>query len=537
MDSLFASLAPGTRFNRQKYAQDVALFQQPAPERTIKSKELDFFGDRSVDKPQEPADEVPPQVGKPKPTVVRGKVNVKVTGTDISPPLSFSQLSEKTPLWIVKNLSDMGYSDLTPIQSHAIPISLSQREVLACAPTGSGKTMAYLIPLFAKLDSPGKKRKEKGFRAVIIAPTRELSQQIYREAQRLSNGVKFKVCDLTRIKNPDAIDSKQFQNYDLLISTPMRLVHCLTHDLIELGNVQHLILDEADRLLDMGFAEQVDSILTHLPHEKLVKSLYSATFPSNVEQLANTFMTDAIRIIVGLKNTATSSIDQKLVYVGDEGGKLLEIRNMVQQGAFKPPVLIFVQSIDRAKELFNELVYDGINVDVMHSDRTRQQRDDIVVNFRTGKIWVLICTELLSRGIDFKGVNLVINYDFPQSTASYIHRIGRTGRAGKDGTAVTFFTKEDGIYLKAIVQVVKDSGCHVPDWMLSLEKPSKLLRKMLKQTPARSAISTASSFDSRKRKHRQDVIENSKKKQKETVQSASLIDFDAAKDGPHKHKA
>jgi ATP-dependent RNA helicase DDX52/ROK1 len=135
-------------------------------------------------------------------------------------------------------------------------------------------------------------------------------------------------------------------------------------------------------------------------------------------------------------------------------------------------VLIFVQSIDRAKELFHELVYDGINVDVIHSERTQAQRDAIVASFRAGRIWFLIATELLSRGMDFKSISTVINYDFPQSSVSYIHRIGRAGRAGRPGSAVTLFTKEDVAHLRTIAQVMRSSGCDVPDWMLALKKPT-----------------------------------------------------------------
>ncbi len=141
------------------------------------------------------------------------------------------------------------------------------------------------------------------------------------------------------------------------------------------------------------------------------------------------------------------------------------MRRKIKEG-LRPPVLIFVQSIDRAKELFHELIFEGINVDVMHSERTKPQRDAIVRNFRQGTLWVLICTELMARGIDFKGVNLVINYDFPQTVQSYIHRIGRTGRAGRKGEAITFFTKEDAPYLKSIVNVMRESGCEVPEWMV-----------------------------------------------------------------------
>jgi ATP-dependent RNA helicase DDX52/ROK1 len=203
------------------------------------------------------------------------------------------------------------------------------------------------------------------------------------------------------------------------------------------------------------------------------------------------------------RNAATETIQQKLLFVGQEQGKLIAMRQLIQKG-LKPPVLIFVQSIERAKELFHELVYDGIHVDVIHSERTKQQRDNIIHQFRLGNIWVLITTELMARGIDFKGVQLVINYDFPQTVQSYIHRIGRTGRSGRAGEAVTFFTKADAPYLKSVVNVMKDSGCDVPEWMLSLKAPSKNQKKNLKFTPVdRQAIKTVTHFDEKKRKHKQ----------------------------------
>merc|ERR1712113_359025 len=145
------------------------------------------------------------------------------------------------------------------------------------------------------------------------------------------------------------------------------------------------------------------------------------------------------------------------VYCGSEAGKLLAFRNIVKAG-IQPPVLVFVQTKERAQELFKELLYDGIHVDVIHSDRSQQQRENTVRAFRSGGIWVLICTELLGRGMDFKGVNLVINYDFPPSSVSYIHRIGRTGRAGRRGKAITFFTDEDKILLRNVAHIVKGSG-------------------------------------------------------------------------------
>eukprot|EP00118_Oscarella_pearsei_P012556 m.93242 g.93242 ORF g.93242 m.93242 type:complete len:211 (+) comp36777_c1_seq2:1593-2225(+) len=173
-----------------------------------------------------------------------------------------------------------------------------------------------------------------------------------------------------------------------------------------------------------------------------------------------------------IRNTTTETVEQRLVFVGQEAGKLIGIRDIIRKG-FKPPMLVFVQSKERAKELFHELIYDGLNVDVVHADRTQAQRDNVVRSFRLGKIWILICTELMSRGIDFKGVNMVVNYDFPTTAVSYIHRIGRTGRAGRPGEAVSFFTEDDAPYLRSIVNVMKESGCDVPEWMLKLKKPDK----------------------------------------------------------------
>lgn len=197
-----------------------------------------------------------------------------------------------------------------------------------------------------------------------------------------------------------------------------------------------------------------------------------------------------LTITIGQRNTSTDLIDQELLFVGSESGKLLAVRDIVRKG-LQPPVLVFVQSKDRAQQLYSELLYDGINVDVIHADRTQQQRDNVVRAFREGQIWILICTELMGRGIDFKGVNLVINYDFPPSTISYIHRIGRTGRAGRRGHAITFFTQNDVTNLRGIANIMKNSGCDVPDYMLAMKKVTKRERRKLEKTvPVRDPIST-----------------------------------------------
>ncbi|OMJ21511.1 ATP-dependent RNA helicase ROK1 [Smittium culicis] len=408
---------------------------------------------------------------------------IRIWGTDTPNPFrTFKMMQNRYSFgsYLEKNMVKCGFATPTPIQQQAVPISIDGRDLIACAPTGSGKTLSFLLPIIHHIES---KSFTKDLVGLIISPTRELANQIHNQVQLLTP--KKKISSYLLTKNPVANamqDPKSRKKFN-----------------------------EADRLLDEGFIEQIDDILSACTSIKLQTSLYSATIPSMVEALANRIMKDPVKVVIGTSNAATETIDQKLVFVGQEEGKLIEIRNMIQSG-FKPPCLIFVQSIERAKELFFELVYDGINVEVMHAEKTKQQRDRIIENFKKGKLWILISTELMARGIDFKGVNLVINYDFPQSVASYIHRIGRTGRAGREGKAITYFTKEDAPYLKNIVNVMRQSGCEVPEWMLQLKNPDSTQKKNLKKRPIdRKSISTVSEFDKKNAQKRKNIIAQSKK--------------------------
>lgn len=263
--------------------------------------------------------------------------------------------------------------------------------------------------------------------------------------------------------------------------------------------VRHLILDEGDRLFDHEFFEQTNKLITHFS-SNIRKSLFSATIPSSVEALLKKIMDQPVRLIVGKKDTATDTIEQKLVHVGSEEGKMVALRQLIHDGGLQPPTLIFVQSVERANELYNELKFEGLNIDVMHSERTQAQRDFLVHRFRQGEIFVLICTDIMSRGIDFKGVALVINYDFPVSVQNYIHRIGRTGRAGRPGRAITYFSTSDVKYLRSIIYVMQRSGSEVPEWMFRfLPKISKKVKQNLKRAPPkRTPIRTISIYSKRK---------------------------------------
>lgn len=448
------------------------------------------------------------------------KNKIKVKGTDVPLPMScWGELETRFNVqpWLRTNLEKWGWSIPTAIQKGAMPVLLCNRDLLAGAPTGSGKTLAFLLPLLHHLRSPNK---SEHFRAVIVSPTRELAQQIYDQLRRLSSNQNFRICVLTKTSDINAhnSDPSKRKKFDILITTPLRLVHAVEKEEVDLSNVRHLVLDEADRLLEEGFLEQTDSILAACSHPHLRKALFSATLPAGVEEMAKTFMVDECRVIVGTKDSATETIKQELQFVGSEDGKLHALRSLIQEGGLKPPVLLFVQSIDRAKDLFHELVYDGLHVDVIHSDRPKLQREGVISAFKRGDVWVLICTELMARGIDFKGVQLVINYDFPQSVQSYIHRIGRTGRAGREGRAITYFTKEDARHLKTVVNVMRQSGCQVPQWMLELKAPNKKERKKLKQkAPERKEIRTsaASSVGRRQANKKREMVAASKRRKQD----------------------
>merc|ERR1719277_1169036 len=243
--------------------------------------------------------------------------------------------------------------------------------------------------------------------------------------------------------------------------------------------------------------------------------MFSATLVPEVEQWCKLNLDNLVSVTIGVRNLATAQVKQELVYTGTEKGKLMAFKDLVDRG-LKPPVLIFVQSKERAKDLFKELqspIYGGLKVDVIHSERSQLQRDTTIRKFRAGTVWVLICTELLGRGIDFKGVNLVVNYDFPPSTISYIHRIGRTGRAGRSGSAVTFFTIEDFEALRGIVGVMRQSGCEVPEWMLRLKPKSKKERRMAEQRPPqRKSVSTVSKWDRNKARHKRQMVDDTKER-------------------------
>ncbi|QRW00077.1 DEAD/DEAH box helicase [Ceratobasidium sp. AG-Ba] len=421
---------------------------------------------------------------------VQPKHRVTTSGENVPASIAnFEDLFKRynLPKRLVQNLERYGYDVPTGIQAHGIPVLLEGRHLIAISPTGTGKTMSYLLPIFSLLQAPSSSKSSpadvgKGVRAVIVSPTRELAGQIYNECLKLAEGRKWRIVLYGKATGATLAQPEVRDRVDIIVTTPLRLVDSLQKSILNLDNVRCLILDEADRLLEGEFLEQTQEIIQSCSHSSLQKAVFSATLPAGAEAIANEFLESPVRIVVGLKDSATSTVKQKLTFVGSESGKLLTLRQQLASG-FQPPLLIFVQSQERATELCEELLYDGRNVDVLHSGRTKKQRADAAERFQRGECHILVATEVMARGMDFAGVRLVINYDFPQSVQSYIHRIGRTGRAGREGEAVTYFTNADAPYLKMIANVLKASNNPVPEWMLKLPKPSKLKRRALKRKP------------------------------------------------------
>ncbi|KAG7700392.1 hypothetical protein KL930_001080 [Ogataea haglerorum] len=448
---------------------------------------------------------------------LRKSYGAKVSGDDLHLPIgSFEDLVTRFKLnkQLLDNLISNGFTEPTPIQCEAIPACLADRDLICCAPTGSGKTLAFLIPMVQRL---GKGRKNHGVRGLVISPTKELAAQIFSELTKLCKGSSLQIGFLNKsiaakLRNRVLLSSK----FDILVSTPLRLIDLIGEEVMDLSKVEEVVFDEVDKLFESKFVEQTDRILTACSNPKLRRSIFSATITSSVEELANSIMNSPIRIIIGHKEAANSNIEQKLVFCGNEHGKLLALREMLRKGEFKPPVIIFLQSITRAKALFHELLYDRLNVDVIHAERTQLQRETIIDRFRKGELWCLICTDVLARGIDFKGINLVINYDVPTSAQAYVHRIGRTGRGGRSGKAVTFYTKEDTLAIKPIVNVMKQSGWEdgMAGWLKNdLSKLTKREKKQIKQKAVdRKPISTVPAVVRKKRKQRKEMIEASKKR-------------------------
>ncbi|TFY66205.1 hypothetical protein EVG20_g4886 [Dentipellis fragilis] len=555
----------GVQFDKGRFKNDVTLFTK-GPTKQDKGKgvaqhtgddlpaELDFFkyakggapkrkaaeGDeeggasgkkrRLDDEESEASEDEAAEDADDGPPMPRHKVTAK--GLNVPPPAEkFEDLKTRYDLssLILTNLGEYGYTRPTGIQAHGIPILLESRDLAAISPTGTGKTLSYLIPVMAALGAPiasANSQNGTGVRAIILAPTRELAHQIHNECLKLAQGRKWRIVLFSKATAATLADKSVRDKVDIIISTPLRLVMSLQSSKLELNNVRHLILDEADRMLDSEFLPQVEEIVAACSREGLQKAVFSATLPAGVERVAMGMLNNPIRVVVGLKDTPLPLIAQSLTYVADDPSKLPTLLAYLKQ-PYNPPVLIFTSSQPRATSLAEELVINGIpNVDCLHAGMSKKEREDAVSRMRRGESWVMVSTEVMARGMDFKGIREVINYDFPQSVQSYIHRIGRTGRAGREGKAITYFTDEDAPYLKAIANVLLQSGSPVPEWITKLPKPSKMKRKQMGKVKRAEAVNPARSIGRNEAIKKRDMIAGNKRRKEKGAKAGGVVGGD-----------
>ncbi len=332
----------------------------------------------------------------------------------------------------------MGFTKPTPVQEQAIPLIMQGRDLIACAQTGTGKTAAYILPTLHNLVNAD----HRHLNTLILAPTRELAQQIDQQIEGLAYFVN--ASSIAVYGGGDGAEwSRQKraleEGADIIIATPGRLIALLAGETVKTDHLQHLILDEADRMLDMGFYDDIMKILSYLPARRQTL-MFSATMPPKIRELARRVLQNPSEVNIAIAKPAEGI--RQLAYSVYEPQKVELVRHVLSNGAYES-VLMFASTKEKVKKLDYTLRKRGMNVKALHSDLEQHERDSVLREFKNGQLPMLVGTDVVSRGIDVEGIDLVINFDVPHDPEDYVHRIGRTARAEKTGTAITLITPED----------------------------------------------------------------------------------------------
>ena len=340
---------------------------------------------------------------------------------------------------LLDGLDAMGFDTPTPIQEQAIPVVLDNKDLIACAQTGTGKTAAYLLPVMSNIVNDGVGK----LSTLIIAPTRELAQQIDQQVEGLAYFTGISSAAVYGGGDGQIFSQQQKamrEGADIVIATPGRLIAMLTSSgSVDMSSIKYLILDEADRMLDMGFYDDIVRIINYLPKERQTL-LFSATMPPKIRGLANKILQNPEEISIAISKPAAGILQQAFMVYDTQKTPL--VKHLLQDKEHGS-VIIFCSTKDKVKDLERELKRNKLTIKAFHSDLEQAEREDIMRAFRNRDLQVLIGTDILSRGIDVDGVSLVINYDVPPDPEDYVHRIGRTARAETTGTAITFITPKD----------------------------------------------------------------------------------------------
>lgn len=368
--------------------------------------------------------------------------------------MTFKELNITEP--ILKAIEEKGYTVPTPIQERAIPAALTGRDILGCAQTGTGKTASFAIPIIQLLQGERNADNRKGIRALILTPTRELALQIsecideYAKYTRIRHAVIF-----GGVNQRPQVNLLQ-KGVDILVATPGRLLDLMGQGYLRLDRVKYFVLDEADRMLDMGFIHDIKRILPQLPKEKQTL-FFSATLPETIVSLTASLLKNPLKINITPNSPAVDTIEQYVYFVEkvEKGPLLISLLREAKDRS----VLIFSRTKHNADRIVRVLSKAGIGSQAIHGNKSQAARQSALGNFKSGRIRVMVATDIAARGIDISELPLVINYDLPDVPETYVHRIGRTGRAGNSGTALTFCSQEERKLVNSIQKLTGKKLC------------------------------------------------------------------------------
>ena len=353
---------------------------------------------------------------------------------------------------LMRALTDEGYATPTPIQGKAIPILAEGRDLIGIAQTGTGKTAAFALPMLQRLAASGARPQPKSTRALILAPTRELAAQIAEAIRVYGKHLKLR-CEVVFGGVPiNRQINRLAPGVDILVATPGRLVDLWRQKCIRLDAVEIFVLDEADRMLDMGFIPDVKRITAMLP-KKRQTALFSATMPQSIQALSSFLLTDPAKVEAAPAATTAERVEQRVLFV-PKANKRAALAGLLRDDTIDR-VLVFTRTKHGANKVVRQLDEDGVRANAIHGNKSQSAREKALEEFRSGRTPVLVATDIASRGIDVDGVTHVINFELPNEPESYVHRIGRTARAGATGIAISLVDAEERGYLRDIERIIR----------------------------------------------------------------------------------
>ncbi|XP_043513014.1 ATP-dependent RNA helicase vasa [Frieseomelitta varia] len=402
-------------------------------------------------------------------------IEVNVSGENVPRPIECFEAAGLRNI-VLENIKKSGYTKVTPVQKHALPIIMSGRDLMACAQTGSGKTAAFAVPIINMLLARNAELVVTSShcepQVVIVSPTRELTIQIWQQIVKFSLNSILKTVVVYGGTSINHQRGKLSAGCHILVATPGRLLDFVEKGRIKFSSLQFFVLDEADRMLDMGFLPDIEKIVDHdtmVPLGERQTLMFSATFPDEVQYLAKRFLNNYLFLAVGIVGGACSDVEQNFYEIPKNKKKdlLREILERENDAGTLDGTLVFVEMKKRADFIAVFLSENNYPTTSIHGDRLQRQREEALADFKSGRMSVLVATAVAARGLDIKNVSHVINYDLPKGIDEYVHRIGRTGRVGNRGRATSFFDPEDDAPLRGdLVRILKQAGQPVPDWMM-----------------------------------------------------------------------